>query len=224
MRTVSKTVWAAAAITAMAAAAHGAEIPLYETGPGQDAAFVRFVNARSAALDVKAAGSNASAKLAPEKPASNFFPVPANRVMKGKFSDKQVQSEIAVSVKPGEFATVVALPGSGDIKQTVLREQPDDFNALKVSLALYNLDKRCKAAGLNVLGRSAALFEGVASGSLARRTLNPVNISVQLQCQGQLDQATLALGALQAGQRYSIFVLPADAGSRLVIAADQLAQ
>ena len=224
MRTFSKKAWAAAAITALAATAHSAEIPLYETGPGQDAAFVRFVNARSAAIDVKAAGSKASAKLAPEQPASNFFPVPANRAVKGQFSDKQLQSEIAVSVKPGEFATVVALSGSGEIKQVVLREQPDDFNALKVSLALYNLDKRCKAAGLNVLGRSAALFEGVAIGSLARRTLNPVNISVQLQCQGQLDQATLALGTLQAGQRYSIFVMPADAGSRLVIAADQLAQ
>ena len=147
-----------------------------------------------------------------------------NASIKGSFKNVSLQSDIALKVKPGEFATVVAMPGSAAIKQTVLRESPDDFNALKVSLALYNLDAQCAGAGLNVLGRNAALFESVASGTLQRRALNPVSISVQLLCKGQVSAAKLALGTLEAGQRYSVFVIPDGVGSKLMIASDAVAR
>ena len=205
-------------------AARGADMPLYETGPSQDASFVRFVNGDVRVLELSAAGSQASARLDPRQPASAFFAVQANTSVKGKFKTAGLQSDIGLAVKPGEFATVVALPAAGGLTQAILREQPDDFNALKVSLALYNIDPQCAAAGLNVVGRSAALFEGVATGTLQRRAINPVNISVQLLCSGKTAAATLALGPLQAGQRYSVFVLPSKPGSRLFITADDVAR
>ena len=116
------------------------------------------------------------------------------------------------------------MAGEAAIKQTVLRESPDDFNALKVSLALYNLDAHCVGAGLNVLGRSALLFESVANGTMRRRALNPVSISVQLICKGQVTPIKLALGTLQAGQRYSIFVMPDGVASKLLMASDAVAR
>jgi len=211
------------AVTSLSAQA--VEIPLYSTGPGQDAAFVRFVNARSGSMDVKAGGgSQSGTTLQPGQPASPFYPVQGNASVKGFFKNTSLQSDIALKVKPGEFATVVAMPGGAVIKQTVLRESPDDFNALKASLALYNLDAQCAAAGLNVVGRSASLFENVAAGSLQRRALNPVSISVQLLCKGKVTPATLALGALEPGQRYSVFVIPEGKGSKLFMASDAVAK
>jgi hypothetical protein len=205
-------------------AAQAVEMPLYDTGPSQDAAFVRFVNASSGAMEVKAAGSQSGTTLQPGQPASSFYPVRGNANVKGFFKNASLQSDIALKVKPGEFATVVAMPGSAAIQQTVLRESPDDFNALKVSLALYNLDAQCAAAGLNVLGRNATLFENVANGTLHRRVMNPVSLSVQLLCKGQVRPVTLALGNLQAGQRYSIFVIPEGLGSKLLIASDAVSR
>ena len=213
---------AAVALASVGLTVLAAEIPLYETGPSQDAAFVRFVNAGTDPLEVSAAGSKARSRLDLAAPATTFFSVNAGAKIKGMFHAGSQRSDIALSVKPGEFATVVALPGAGAVTQTVLREQPDDFNALKTSLALYNLDPRCASAGLSVVGRSATLFDAVPSGALQRRALNPVSISVQLQCGGKPTASPLALGSLQAGQRYSVFVVPATDAPRLFIAADSL--
>jgi hypothetical protein len=47
---------------------------------------------------------------------------------------------------------------------------------------------------------------------------------VQLQCGGKPTASPLALGNLQAGQRYSVFVMPAAAAPRLFIAADSVAR
>lgn len=220
-----KTWWAVgAALASVGLTVQAADIPLYETGPGQDAAFVRFVNARSGPLEVSAAGSKARSRLDVAAPASAFFSVNAGAKVKGAFLADSQRSEIALTVKPGEFATVVALPGAGAITQTVLREQPDDFNALKASLALYNLDPQCTSASLGVVGRSAMLFEAVPSGTLQRRALNPVSLTVQLLCGGKPTATPLALGALQAGQRYSVFVVAAANAPRLFLAADSLAR
>jgi len=208
----------------MSLAVQAAEIPLYDTGPSQDAAFVRFVNASSGVMEVKAAGSQSGTTLQSGQPASSFYPVRGNANVKGSFKSASFQSDIALKVKPGEFATVVAMHADATLKQTVLRESPDDFNALKVSLALYNLDAQCAGAGLNVLGRNAALFENVASGTLQRRALNPVSISLQLLCKGHVTPAKLALGTLQAGHRYSVFVIPDGVGSKLMIASDAVAR
>lgn len=214
-----------AGLMSLAAQSQAADIPLYDTGPSQDAAFVRFVNARSGAMEVKAVGgSQSTTTLQSSQPTSPFYSVRGNAAVKGIFKSASLQSDVALKIKPGEFATVVAMPGNTTIKQTVLRESPDDFNALKVSLALYNLDAQCAGAGLNVLGRNATLFENVANGTLQRRVLNPVSLSVQLLCKGQVRPATLALGNLQAGQRYSVFVMPEGASAKLLIASDAVAR
>ncbi len=222
---VSDCLTAFAVLMTLSVPAPADQIPLYATGPSQDAAFVRFVNASSGAIEVKAeGGSQKGTILQPGQPASPFYPVRGNASVKGFFKNASWQSDISLHVKPGEFATVVAMAGEAAIKQTVLRESPDDFNALKVSLALYNLDAHCVGAGLNVLGRSALLFESVANGTLQRRALNPVSISVQLICKGQVTPIKLALGTLQAGQRYSIFVMPDGVASKLLMASDAVAR
>jgi len=200
-----------------------ADIPLYPTGPSQDSAFVRFINGTDTNLSVVAGETKAKVSLNVNDPASKYYPVASKVKITGEFSDGKVSSPIALNVKPGEFATVVALANGSNLKQAIVKEQPDDFNALKSSLALYNLSSTgCASAGLLVVDRSVSLFEKVQSGTLQRRLINPVSLSVQLTCNAKPIGKALDLGLLQAGQRYSIFAVPAMDSARIFFATDTI--
>ncbi len=199
------------------------EMALYPTGPSQDSSFVRFVNGTEQAITLTSSGAK-KIVLPLNQAATSFYPIAAKSMLKGSFSSGKAQSDIALSVKPGEFASVIALTSPAGLKQVILREQPDDFNALKASVALYNADANCSNAALNVVGRAVNLFDKVPAGNLQRRALNPVKISVQLLCNAQKVSAPLDLGLLQAGQRYSVFVLPAKQTSRIFFTSDNIAQ
>src|SRR5450830_1826532 len=112
-----------------------AEFALYPTGPSEDAAFIRFVNASSAPLDVIAQAGQPPMRLEAAKPVSLFFPVQSSSPVKGTLVSGAQKLAMDMKIAPGEFVTVVALPDGNGIKQVVVREQPDDFNGLKASLA-----------------------------------------------------------------------------------------
>lgn len=205
-------------------AAQAADIPLYPTGPSEDSAFLRFVNASGSPLQLTAAGSGGSLRLEGEQRVSDFLTVPAGKSVKGLLSVAEQQHELDVTVAPGEFVSVVAIAQADQPLQVVtVREQPDDFNALKASLAVYNLDSQCVDAGLQVAGRNVDIFKAVANGGLQRRSINPLNLSVQLRCGGAAAGQPLALGDLEAGQRYTLFLVPSAQGPRLFQALDNLA-
>ena len=197
-----------------------AEIPLYKTGPDEDSSFLRFVNGTEVTLQVSSAESESKVTLDAAHPASEFYQVPANKDIKGKFLGPKSQSDVAVKVKPGEFASAVAIQDGDALKQVLLREEPDDFNALKASISLYNVDPACAVGGLQVAGRPTRLFESVAVSTLQRRSINPVKLSVQLLCDGKPVGAVLDLGQLEGGQRYTVFAVPGKAGSRIFLAVD----
>ena len=199
-----------------------AEVQLYETGPSEDSSFLRFVNASDQPLHVEAGSSKARLALTVANPSSGFQPVRARTEIKGTLVQGDTRHEIALAVQPGEFVTVLAL--QNDKKELVgktLREKPDSFNALKASLGFVNVDQRCADAGLKAAGREVMIFEH-GSESIQRRMINPVSLSVQLMCAGQPVGRALDLGALQAGQRYSLFVVPSAQGSVLLYAPDSV--
>ncbi|UVJ44155.1 alginate O-acetyltransferase AlgF [Pseudomonas sp. LS1212] len=199
---------------------HAADIPLYPTGPSEDSAFLRFVNGADSALQLVADGSSARLELEGRNDVSDYLPVPAGKAIKGTLSRNGTDVPFELSVAPGEFATVVALADSANgIKQVVVREQPDDFNGLKASLAFFNTDPGCANATLRPAGRNADLFKDVAEGSLQRRSINPVSLSVELVCANAIVGTPLDLGELKAGERYSVLLLP---GSHIVSATDKL--
>ena len=204
---------------------YAADIPLYPTGPSQDSAFVRFINGTDINLSVAAGETKAKISLNANEPASKYYPVASKVKITGEFSNGKVSSPISLNVKPSEFATVVALANGSNLKQVIVKEQPDDFNALKSSLALYNLSSAgCTSAGLLVVDRSVSLFEKVQSGTLQRRLINPINLSVQLTCNAKPIGKALDLGLLQAGQRYSIFAVPTADSPRIFFATDTIAR
>lgn len=204
-------------------AAQSAEIALYPTGPAEDSAFIRFINATAAPLDVIAQEGQTPLRLATTEPVSAFFPVQAKSAVKGTLVSGGQTLAMTQSVAPGEFATVVALPqADGGLKQVAVREQPDDFNGLKASLAFFSLDAGCLEASLRPGGRTADLFKAVADGTLQRRSINPVKLSVQLVCANANVGEPLDLGELKAGERYSVLLLPSANGPRLLSAMDAL--
>lgn len=210
---------AALAASLPALATQAAEIPLYPTGPAEDSAFVRFVNATDGALEIQAAGSQARLSLPTDKPASGFMPVAANKPVKGTLVGASQRTDVAVTVKPSEFATVIALGKNANL---VIKESPDDFNAMRASLALYNADPACRQAGLRTSGRNVGIFDGVAPGQAKRRLINPVAVTVELTCGGKPQGAPRELGALEAGQRYTVLAIPGAQGTRTLFANDAL--
>lgn len=199
-----------------------AEIPLYPTGPSEDSAFLRFFNAGDTALELSAE-NGASLRLEGDVRASDFLTVPAGKPIKGSLKQGEAQQALDISVAPGEFASVVGIATEQGLSLVTVREVPDDFNALKASLAFYSLDASCANAGLQAAGRNVDIFKDVANGALQRRSINPLNLSVQLRCGGASVGEPLALGELAAGQRYTLFLVPSAQGPRLFQALDNLA-
>jgi hypothetical protein len=215
-------------LAAPLAAVQAADIPLYPTGPSEDSSFVRFVNTSELPLSLEAAGSKASLALPPAKPASDFQPVAANKALVGSLVAGSQRVPVDVTVKPGEFVSVFGLVSpKGELSVKVVRELPEDFNALRASLAFYNLDGACAQAGLKAAGRDVDVFTDVftdvPNGVAKRRFVNPVALSVQLVCAGKPQGAPLALGTLAPGQRYSVFAVPAAGGARTIFTNDALA-
>jgi len=207
----------------LASAAASAEVALYPTGPSEDSAFLRFVNVAPGVLKMEASGSKASLDLSDARKVSDYLSVPANKAIKGTLSRAGQTSALDLQVAPGEFATVFAFDDGGKISQRVVREQPDDFNALKASLAFVSLDPACQGASLRPAGRNADLFKDAADGSVQRRSINPVKLSVQLVCANTNVGNPLDLGELKAGERYSVMLLPGAQGPQLLSTTDTLA-
>ncbi|MCU1717238.1 alginate O-acetyltransferase AlgF [Pseudomonas sp. 5P_3.1_Bac2] len=205
-----------------AACLHAEEIALYPTGPSEDSAFLRFFNSTDTPLQLSAA-NGASLSLAGEQRASDFLTVPAAKPITGSLKQNGQQQALAISVAPGEFATVVALADEQGLRYVTLREQPDDFNGLKASLAIYNLAGSCAAAGIQAAGRKVDIFKDVPEGSVQRRSINPLALAVQLTCAGAAQGPVVELGQLAAGQRYSLFLVPTAQGPRLLPTQDNLA-
>jgi hypothetical protein len=201
-----------------------AEIALYPSGPAEDSAFIRFINAAPATLQVTAQEGAAPLQLDAAKPVSAFFPVQASSPITGTLASGAQKLPLSLMVEPGEFATVVAVTdGAKGVKQVAVREQPDDFNGLKASLAFYSLDASCADASLRPAGRTADLFKAVPQGTLQRRSINPVSLSVQLVCANANVGSPLELGDLKAGERYSVLLVPSANGPQLLSATDALA-
>lgn len=223
---------ATALLCGMTMSAHAADIALYDTGPSEDAAFVRFVNAGPVPIAVTASGSKARLALTAGQPTSDYLPVRGGSAVKGAMNAGGISAAIDLKVAPGEFVTVIGMPAaagsaSSGLTLQILRDSPDDFNALKSALAFYSAAPACAKAGLQVAGKTVALFRDVAPASIARRLINPVALALQLVCDGKPTGAALPLGTLAAGQRYSVLAVPApsaDGGARLIAATDVVAR
>jgi hypothetical protein len=187
-----------------------AEPALYETGPAQDAAFVRFLNATAGKATVRSATGAATVALGDAGAArvSKYYPAMAGKRLEASVEVGSAKVPAVVVAKPGEYVTVavVARPAGG-FEARLVREAPTDYSAARVSLSLSNLDARCAKAAMTGGAKQAAIVEGVAPFGVGRRQVNPVKLAVQLHCDGK-PAGSADLSQLEAGERYSVFLLP----------------
>jgi len=105
----------------------------------------------------------------------------------------------------------------------VFRETPTDFNALKASLGLFNADKSCEKAQLVAGDNHQAVISDIAPGAVGRRQVNAVNVQLGVACSDPAQAVPAKLGQLNAGDRYSVFVVSAGSGHEIVAARDEQA-
>ena len=204
----------------------GAAAPkLYDTGPSQDLALVRFVNAFDKAVTVRSGAAQGGLVVEPSVPVSDYQPARSDSAVTGQWVLGKQQADISLRIASGGSASVVAWPGEGGgIASASFVEAPAKFDAMRASLAFYNADARCTTAGLVAAPGGQFVFDKQAALASARRGVNPVRLSVSGLCNGQPVDGTVDLGLLQAGQRYSVFLVPAGKGQRLIGLQDRIAR
>ena len=196
------------AILAGTSAARAAEPQLYPTGPKNGAAYIRFVNtageplsitSRLARIDLPASGSRRATEFRAVVPEDNLA---ASSQEGGR------TKMINLMLARNELVTVaIGGSASGGPEAVVFRETPTDFNALKVSIALFNADSHCANGQLAAGKQNTPIISGVRPGALGRRSINPINVAISGNCGDTSEtQLPVNLGELEAGERYSVFI------------------
>lgn len=208
----------------MAGAAEGR---LYPSGPPNGVAYLRFANLSAGPVKVTSAGGALDLPAADAQRVGEFDPVTPGTELTGTVAIGDKAAPLKLTLTPNEFVTVAITAGAeGPPTVTLLREEPSDFNAQRSALALYNLDKTCAAGQLQAGDEHTVVISDVKPGATGRRLVNPVNVPLSVVCGDQGGKGTPAtLGAMAAGDRYSIFIYATSGpGGRQTLAmTDKLA-
>lgn len=195
---------------------------LYETGPSEESAYIRFVNLTEQVVKLSSANSSTPISLGiqPDNRASQFFSVKSGTKLSAMLTLNGQSMNVDAIGKPWEYLTIVVLDSKNvaHYQTKTIHESPNDFSALRASIALYNTDESCANASLKVNDGKQAIFESVVPFSPQRRLVNPIALHAMLSC-GARTEANVAI-AMQAGGRYSIFNLNNKASQRAFVIRD----
>jgi len=191
---------------------------LYETGPEQDASFVRFVNGSDAKVVISNSKTKGKLELGISgiSRVSPFLPVKAGARMVASVNVDKQSFEVEVTAKPGEFITVAVIQdGASNWNAMQLREKPTTFSSTRSSLAVFNFDTQCVSAQINSVGKNDGI-KNITNQAIKRRFVGQIKAQVQVFCSGKAVAETLDMDQLEAGERYSIFIIPAKVKVLLV--------
>jgi len=214
--------WAAVALCGHPA--NAAEGRLYPSGPPNGVAYLRFVNLTPQAVTIASPAAKITLAADDAHRVGEFDPVTPGVALTGSAHFGEATTPINVTLTPNEFVTVaVTGDGTGGIGVVLFRETPSDFNALKSSLALFNADKSCVAAQLVAGDAHQPVISDVAPSKVGRRLVNPVKAELGVACGDPAQAVPAKLGQLDAGDRYSIFLVAGGAGREIVAQRDEQA-
>lgn len=220
-RGFTRAVWLAAGLVSAGAALAMQETKLYETGPSTISGYVRFVNAASGTVSVSTGTGALVLDTGDGQRIARFQAVPARQKVAAQVRSGDKTRKVELTVEPEEFVTIAILANAS----LALRDKPQEFNALKADIAFYNADPACAQGILKAGAKKTVVFSGVSPGNVVRRSVNPVTAVLEAVCGDVPAGAPVDLGALQAGGRYSVVLIPdGSGGHRLIGAADQKAK
>ena len=200
-----------------------AEGRLYPSGPPNGVAYLRFVNLAPGEVTITSPAAKIVVPADDAHRVGEFDPVTPGVALTGSAQLGAATKPIDVTLTANEFVTV-AVTASGDgIALTVFRETPSDFNAVKSSLGLFNADKDCAKAQLVVGDSHQTVVADVAPGAIGRRSVNPVNAELAVTCGDPAQAVPAKLGQLNAGDRYSVFIVAGASGPQVVAQRDEQA-
>jgi alginate O-acetyltransferase complex protein AlgF len=207
----------------VAGAAFAADGRLYPSGPPNGVAYLRFVNLAPVEVTIVSPAAKITIPTDDAHRVGEFDPVTPGVALTGSAQLGEATKPINVTLQQNEFVTV-AVTGSGDaLTVTLLRETPSDFNALKSSLGLFNLDQSCANAQLLAGDQHLAVVSDVALGAVGRRMVNPVDVGLAVSCGDPAQSLPVKLGGLVAGDRYSVFIVGSGSGRQVLGQRDEQA-
>jgi hypothetical protein len=212
------------ALSAAAGAVDAAQPQLYPTGPKNGAAYVRFVNTASNDISVTSNLARIDLPATASRRATEYRAVVPGSALSAALQAGGRTRTIALVPARNEMVTVAVgdTPSTGPTP-VVFREIPDDFNALKVSVALYNADDHCPDGQLLAGERKIPVISDIRPGAYGRRTINPINMEIFGDCGKQTHQFSVHLIKLEAGERYSvIFFAEASGVLQALVIHDQI--
>ena len=214
----------AAALIASAGAAHAQEA-LYGKQPPRGSAFVRLVNATPGAVAVTT-DFQAEAHLGAGT---------ADRVTPYEVVEKAATRTLTLTAKEGGHEGHFTYKAAADGYVTIVMQQnaagaivfvpivdQAEFNQTRARLAFYNTAPACAAATLGLDPSGPAVFQDVATGTTKSRTVNPVQATVRASC--AQPGPTVALGGMDLGASYSVWLMQPDSKAILFMTPDALAK
>jgi alginate O-acetyltransferase complex protein AlgF len=196
---------------------------LYPSGPPNGVAYLRFANLAAGDVTIVSPAAKIAIPADDAHRVREFDPVTPGVALTGSAQLGGAAKPIDVTLAQNEFVTVAVTGTADNLQVVVLREVPSDFNALKSSLGLFNLDPGCASAQLVAGDNHLAVVSDVAPGAVGRRLVNPVNAELAVSCGDPAQFVPAKLGQLTAGDRYSVFVVNSAAGRQVVAQRDEQA-
>ena len=210
-------------LIALAGAAFAADGRLYPSGPPNGVAYLRFANLAPAEVTIVSPAAKITIPSDEAHRVGEFDPVTPGVALTGSVQLGEATKPINVTLQQNEFVTVAVTGAADALVVTLLRETPSDFNALKSSLGLFNLDQGCATAQLVAGDQHVAIVSDVAPGAVGRRMVNPVDVGLAVSCGDPAQGVPAKLGGLVAGDRYSVFVVGSESGRQVVATRDEQA-
>jgi hypothetical protein len=199
-----------------------AQEALYGKQPPRGSAFVRLVNATPAAAIVTTdfqaetrLGAGATDRIAPYAVVERA----AERTLTFTVKEGGHEGHFTYKAAADGYVTIVMQQTPAGAVTFVPIVDQAEFNQTRARLAFYNAAPGCASAALALDPSGPAVFQDVASGATRSRTVNPVQATVRATCAGQ-PGPTLALGGMDLGASYSIWLMQPDGKAMLFMTPD----
>lgn len=191
---------------------------LYAAQPPAGSAFVRLAHVGTPPIQVVLGPANAGGghTLPPTAAAGGGLTTPykvLNPAQPWSLWVNGAAQTLGVQPQAGTYATWVVQGTGTAYKVVAVADELAPANALRAVLRLSNLVPGC-ALSLRVAG-GPEVFDRVEPWHSKARLINPIKVAVVARCDAA-ESAPLALPALQAGDRYSLFVVGTTAKPELV--------